>query len=89
MLRLDPDEAAYVSDLGQRLDEAFRTATDATDMVLVDAYTPTAGHGPCTANGDPWVSGFDGGPEGVFYHPTAAGHQAMADLILDAIGNPE
>lgn len=89
LLQLDPDEAAYVSDLGQRLDEAFRTAADATDMVLVDAYTPAAGHGPCTADGDPWMSGFDGGPDGVFYHPTAAGHQAMADLVLDATGNPE
>ncbi len=89
LLQLDADEAAYVSDLGQRLDRAFRTAADATDMVLVDAYSPTVGHGPCTADGEPWMSGFDGGPEGVFYHPTVAGHQAMADLVLDAIRNSE
>jgi lysophospholipase L1-like esterase len=89
LLQLDADEAAYVSDLGQRLDQAFRTAADATDMVLVDAYSPTAGHGQCTADGAPWMSGFDGGPEGVFYHPTAAGHQAMADLVVDAIGSSQ
>ena len=87
LLGLDADEASYVSDLGQRLDAAFRTAARATGMVLVDAYSATAEHGPCADEADRWMSGIDGGPDGLFYHPTAAGHEAMADMVLTAISS--
>ncbi len=81
-LGLDADEAAYIDGLGDRLEEAFRTAAEASDLVLIDVYVSSAGHGPCAADADRWVSGVDGGTESFGYHPTGAGHRAVADLIV-------
>ncbi len=81
-LGLDADEAAYIDGLGDRLDEAFRAAAEASDVVLVDVYEASAGHGPCAGDADRWVSGVDGGTESFGYHPTRVGHRAVADLIV-------
>ncbi len=82
-LEFASDEAAYLSDIGKRLDAAFRSAVADTDVLLVDAYTASADHGPCSD--DPWMTGLELGAEGAPYHPTAAGHQGMADLVLKAV----
>ncbi len=84
-LGLDADEAAYIDDLGDRLDEAFRAAAAAGDLVLIDVYDESAGHGPCAADTDRWVSGVDGGTESFAYHPTRVGHRGVADLIVAEI----
>lgn len=78
---LEPDEAGYVAELGRRLDQVFHDAAASDDLLLVDAYTATTGHGPCAPNGERWVTGADGGTASLPYHPTAAGHRGMADLV--------
>jgi lysophospholipase L1-like esterase len=88
-LGLHAEGAAYLGELGQRLDDAFHAAAEAADLVLVDAYGASVGHGPCAADADRWMSGADGGTDSFAFHPTATGHEAMADLVVEALTNAD
>ena len=80
-LGLEADEAAYLSDLGQRLNQAFLDSAAANDMLLADSFGASAGHGPCAPPADSWVNGADKA-KGDPFHPTAVGHEGMAQLVL-------
>lgn len=84
-LELDADEATYVRQLGQELEAAFQTAATASDVITADAYGASTDHGPCATEGDRWMNGKDAGTDGFSYHPSAAGHRAMADLVMQSL----
>ena len=78
------DEARYIHELGQRLQVAFVEVATRTGVTLVDAYTASIDHGTCATSGPRWVAGLNPTDSAPF-HPTAAGHLAMADLVLAAL----
>ena len=83
-LGLLPDEARYIHAMGQRLENVFVVVAKRTGIILVDAYASSVDHGVCAASGPRWVAG-NQPTEGVAFHPTAAGHAAMADLVVAAV----
>jgi hypothetical protein len=84
-LSLGADEVQFLHGLGQRLEDAFLATAPTANVVLVDAYAASSGHGPCApTQGQRWVAG-KSAPEGFPYHPTLAGHQAIASLVETAL----
>jgi lysophospholipase L1-like esterase len=83
----DAEQDAIAGIVGA-LDGAIEAAVDRTtidDVAYVDAFDTFAGHELCTD--DPWVNdvvSFDSGRA----HPTAAGYEALADAVGDAIESP-
>jgi lysophospholipase L1-like esterase len=85
-LSLDADEATYIHDLGQRLEDVFLQVAKKTRVVLIDAYAASKGHSPCSPSDERWVAWLKY-TNGFSYHPTALGHQVMASLVLDTLGH--
>jgi len=83
-LHLDAAAASYLHGLGQRLEAVFVAAARSDGTVLVDAYTASAGHGPCAPAGQSWVDG-EHATVGFPYHPNRTGHAAIAALVVDAL----
>lgn len=83
-LDLSADDTNYLATLGQKLEDAFVSATSSRQILIADPYVHAAGHGPC-ASSERWVNGNTVVETGVRYHPTAKGHAAMAQLVLDAL----
>jgi lysophospholipase L1-like esterase len=83
-LELSADDTAYLAALGQKLEDAFVSATSSRQSLIADAYVRAEGHGPCAA-ADRWVNGANVADTGIRYHPTAMGHIAMARLVLAAL----
>lgn len=83
-LRFDPDEAAGVAAMGEALQGVFLDVAARTGVVLADPYAESEGHGPCASDADRWIEGLVA-LGSVPYHPSALGHEAMAQLVLDAL----
>ncbi len=83
-LELSADDTAYLAALGQRLEDAFVSATSSRQSLIADAYVRAEGHGPC-ATADRWVNGANVADTGIRFHPTAKGHIEMARLVLAAL----
>jgi lysophospholipase L1-like esterase len=83
-LAMSPTDAAFIRDLGQRLEDALFVVAKADNVVLADPYLVTPGHGPCAPAGQSWVAGVRA-RHGSPYHPTAAGHEEMAALVVAAL----
>lgn len=86
-LALSAPDTRYLADLGQKLEEAFVTATASGKALLADPYVRAEGHGPC-ARAERWVNGQTIASSGTRYHPTAEGHQEMARLVLELLSRP-
>ena len=71
--------------MGARLEQVFVTVARADHIRLADPYVLGASHGPCATGTNAWVAGFVAA-NGFEYHPTAAGHQEMAQLAEQALG---
>jgi lysophospholipase L1-like esterase len=84
-LNLSADEATYLHNLGERLQNVFVDVARSARVVLADAYDASVGHGPCARAGQRWVDGAHA-TAGYPYHPNASGHQAMAALVERALG---
>lgn len=84
-LALSSNDTVYLAALGQRLEEAFVSATSSRQSLIADAYVLAEGHGPCSA-GERWVNGANVANTGIRFHPTAEGHIEMARLVLAALG---
>ena len=88
-LALSSNDTVYLAALGQRLEEAFVSATSSRQSLIADAYVLAEGHGPC-ATTERWVNGASVADTGIRFHPTAEGHIEMARLVLAALGsNPQ
>ncbi|PCI79427.1 MAG: hypothetical protein COB20_04735 [SAR86 cluster bacterium] len=83
-LELSADDTAYLAELGQKLEDAFVSATSSSQSRIADAYVRAEGHGPC-ATDERWVNGANVAEDGIRYHPTAEGHIEMARLVLDVL----
>lgn len=85
-LGFDAGEAALVASLGAALQGVFLDVAAQTGVLLADPYAASDGHGPCAPEGDRWIEGLVA--RGSFpYHPNAVGHEAMAQLVLDALAS--
>lgn len=85
-LELSADDTTYLAALGQKLEDAFVSATSSRPSLIADAYVRAAGHGPC-ATTERWINGANVADTGIRYHPTAKGHIEMARLVLVALGS--
>lgn len=76
----------FIRRMAAMLDEAMGAAAEAAEVEYVDVYAASEGHDMCSD--DPWVNGAEADPdtEAAAYHPQPAHQQAVADLVLDALG---
>ena len=84
-LELSSNDTVYLAALGQKLENAFVSATSSRQSLIADAYVLAEGHGPCATN-ERWVNGANVADTGIRFHPTAEGHIEMARLVLAALG---
>ena len=86
-LPLAAGDYRYVHDLLELLDESLRKAADDAGATFVDVYTASRGHDIC-AGDQAWVNGFETVPErALLFHPFAPEQQAVADLVVAALGS--
>lgn len=85
-LELSADDTTYLAALGQKLEDAFVSATSSRQSLIADAYVRAAGHGPC-ATAERWVNGANVADTGIRFHPTAKGHIEMARLVRAALAS--
>ena len=85
-LSLSDTERALLADMGARLQALFLDVVEQTGVVLVDPYVESGDHTGCAPPEDRWVAGAVADPgDGFAFHPTALGHEVMADLIVVAL----
>lgn len=86
-LELSTEDTNYLARLGQTLEDIFVSVTESKQNLIADSYVLAAGHGPCAeAVDERWINGNLVASDGIRYHPTAEGHKAMAQLVLEALG---
>jgi lysophospholipase L1-like esterase len=57
-----------------------------SDVVFVDPYAAAGDHTACAAPSEHWTNGYNvPAGEGFAYHPTALGHQVMAEMVEKAL----
>ena len=83
-LSFDDAEASIVRSMGASLEQTFVDVVAPTDVVFVDPYVDPDDHTGCAPASQRWTAGNDA-PDGTPYHPTALGHEVMADLVIDAL----
>jgi lysophospholipase L1-like esterase len=75
----------YLRDTEVRLNAMLAAAAARAGVEYVDIYDGTIGHDACQSSGVKWIEGLIPTSLAVPLHPNAAGEQAMARLILDAL----
>jgi lysophospholipase L1-like esterase len=86
-LAFTDEEATVVRTMGEQLEAIFvEVASTDDDVVLVDPYVAPGDHTGCAAPSERWTAGRVA-DDGFAYHPTALGHEAMAQLIVDQLGS--
>jgi lysophospholipase L1-like esterase len=85
-LSFSDEEAAVVRDLGEKLEAIFVDVVQPTGVVFVDPYVEPGDHTGCAPPSERWTAGHDA-TDGFAYHPTVLGHEVMARMIVDALGN--
>ncbi|SDS84459.1 Lysophospholipase L1 [Nocardioides scoriae] len=83
-LPLTTEQIKYSLDVARQLQLATKHAAQQSGAELVELSKASRGHDVCSD--DPWVTGWEFGPDFLFggkvpYHPNAAGMQAASDLI--------
>ena len=81
---LAPGDAAVASQIAARLAEVTRNAAHKGGAVVLAADTASQDHTPCSAT--PWANGLTADHDrslGAPWHPNAAGHAAIAELLAD------
>jgi lysophospholipase L1-like esterase len=84
-LSFTDDEAAVVRQMGMRLEAAFVAAAKRPGVVFVDPYAAPGDHTGCAPSSRRWTAGHVAS-DGFAYHPTALGHEVMAQMIEKALG---
>ena len=82
-LSLDDAEASIVRSMGERLEQTFVEVVAPADVVFVDPYVDPEDHTGCAPPDRRWTAGNEA-PGGTPFHPTALGHEVMADLVIDS-----
>ena len=83
-LSLTDEELSLLQDLGTQLEEAFVDVAEETGVLLVDPYVEPGDHTGCAPESERWVAGAVA-VDSFNFHPTALGHQVMADLVIAAL----
>ncbi len=84
-LPLPAEEYPYFHRAFEELSETMADAADEADVPFVDLLGPSEGHDIC-AGDDAWVLGNADRPNaGIAYHPLVVEHQAVAELVVDAV----
>jgi lysophospholipase L1-like esterase len=78
-------EAAIVRSMGEKLEALFVEVVEPTGVVFVDPYVAGGDHTGCAPAAQRWTAG-NVADDGFAYHPTALGHEVMADMIAKALG---
>jgi lysophospholipase L1-like esterase len=80
--------AAVLRSMGQMLENAFLRVVKPLGVVFVDPYSVRGDHTVCAPPSQRWTAGskYTFGVTGFAYHPTALGHEAMAQMIIKALG---
>lgn len=79
-----PLEAATLRSMGEKLEATFVDVIKNSCIVFVDPYVLPGDHTGCAPESERWAAGHDA-PGGFPYHPTALGHEQMAEMIIDAL----
>ena len=79
--------AAVVRSMGQMLENAFIQVVKPLGVVFVDPYAVPGDHTVCAPPSQRWTQGAKAvfGVTGFAHHPTALGHQVMANMIIKAL----
>ena len=80
--------ASVVRTIGQSLENAFlQVVKPLSGVVFVDPYAVPGDHTVCGPPSQQWTAGakYQFGKTGFAYHPTALGHQMMAQMIIKAL----
>ena len=83
-LSFTPEEADLVQSIAERLHDLTLAAGEAAEVRIADPWAEEGDHGPCATGPAKWVDGKTS-TTGFMYHPTAAGHVAMARLVEAAL----
>jgi lysophospholipase L1-like esterase len=78
-------DVPYLRDTEVGLNAMLAAAAARAGVDYVDTYDATIGHDACQSSGVKWIEGLIPTSLAVPLHPNAAGEQAMARLILDAL----
>jgi hypothetical protein len=83
-LSFTPEESDLVQSIAVRLHDLSLEVAEAEDVRVADPWAEPGDHGPCAGPEDAWVDGRTA-TTGFMYHPTAAGHEAMARLVTEEL----
>ena len=72
--------------MGEKLEGMFVDVAKNADVVFVDPYIASGDHTGCAAVAERWTAG-SVPDDGFAYHPTALGHETMAQMVAAALGN--
>jgi lysophospholipase L1-like esterase len=84
-LGFSDEEATVVRSMGEQLESIFVKVMKTEDAVFVDPYVAPGDHTGCATPDQRWTSG-KVPDDGFAYHPTALGHQIMAQMIAHELG---
>lgn len=74
----------YTDDVVAALNDAIEDAADRADATYIDVWSASKGHDMCAD--EPWVNGKTLSTRAASYHPFAVEQEAVAQLILEALG---
>lgn len=84
LIPVPPADLPHFAALNERLHTVQQAAAEAAEVAYADLYDASIGHDVCAD--DPWVHGQETVPGvALGLHPTAAGQQAAADLVVEAL----
>lgn len=83
-LPLARGDVRFAHDVMRRLIEAQQEAADRTGAEYVDVMAASKGRDICSD--DPWIAGIVPDGRALAYHPYAAEQEAVADLLVDLLG---
>ena len=84
-LSFTDSEVAVIRMMGEELEGVFRSIAKDMDLTFVDPYSARGDHTGCAPASERWTAGHVA-DDGFAYHPTALGHQVMAQMIIKALG---
>lgn len=85
-LSLDDSELAIVRGIGEDLEATFQDVAERTGVAHIDLYAEPGDHTGCAPENERWAAGAK--PSDTFaFHPTALGHEVMADKIAALLGD--